>query len=374
MKTRFAIFVCGLLNMVFMNDVALSLHQHVVLSDKRLSVDGRPFVVKGVCWNPVVSGQSFPSGLPWFAKAWDQELSGDERAILRQDLQLMKGAGINTVRTYVAIVNREVLELLKEHQMYQIVPAFTFHKTSKDDILYIVNQLKDHPTTLFWELGNEWNYNRLYSEGPHRLSLHTVTERIIEAAELIRQIDSKHPISTSYGELPYFTIDGAHQPDLLSKEDFQRLDQVVDVWGLNVYSQDTFKNSDGVPRAQAMLSLSQKPIYFSEYGADAFNTNIRAVDERAQAHATRKLTEEIVDELAWQKKGGNVLGGTIFELSDEWWKAPGSPNHHDEGGHAPGGGPHPDGVFNEEYWGLTTIDRQAREAYYELAKIYKRLP
>ena len=374
MKPSIAMFFCGLLSVICVSRAALSKRQHVVLADSHLFVGGEPFIVKGVCWNPILPGETFPAGLPWFAKGFDEPLNEEDRTLIVQDLQLMKEAGINTVRTYLPIVNLETLELLKKFEIYQIVPTLNFYKVSLEDVKHLVDSLKSHPTTLFWELGNEWNYNRLYSEGSHHLSLSEVTDKLVKAGNMIRQMDPYHPISTSYGELPYFSKEGEDKPGLLSKKDFQRIDGVVDAWGLNVYSGDTFKNSQGTPRAVVMKELSHKPIYFSEYGADAFNAHGRSIDEDAQAFATYKLTKEIVDELAWQKKGGNVLGGTIFEFSDEWWKAPGAPEHHDEGGHAPGGGPHPDGIFNEEFWGVVTIDREPRKAYFELAKIYKSLP
>jgi hypothetical protein len=67
-----------------------------------------------------------------------------------------------------------------------------------------------------------------------------------------------------------------------------------------------------------------------------------------------------------------VLGGCIFELADEWSKASGagtSPTTHDVGGFA-NTGVYPDGIANEEWWGLVTVDRKTRKAYDALGALY----
>jgi hypothetical protein len=139
----------------------------------------------------------------------------------------------------------------------------------------------------------------------------------------------------------------------------------IDIWGINFYGglslDDVF---------ESWPTAGDGPMFLGEYGADAYNANTAMVDTAAQAEATRVLTQAIIDNYVTDDSGSTV-GGFIFEWSDEWWKdGGGSPDVQDVGGIAPGGGPHPDQTFNEEFWGIVDIDRNPRPAYDELKSLY----
>lgn len=307
-------------------------------------VAGERFDIRGICWNPVPQGHVHPQGLIFNPRGDAYDL-----ALVEQDLKLIKDAGFNTLRTYQVINDPRTLALVESYGLKIIVPIFNFHKTTDQQIRANVETLKNHPTTLIWEIGNEWNYNNLYNpEGNFDESL----ARIQSVITLIRSTDQSVPLAINYGELP-------------TKEVEKSL--AADVWGLNIYRSDDFE--DVFEKWQA---LSDKPMYIGEYGADAIDN--RAGDGRYapehQAHAVSKLTTQIIEQYA-SRGLGPALGGALFEFSDEWWKdGNGKADVHDIGGIAPGGGPYPDLEFNEEWWGIVTIDRTPRPAYYAIQKLY----
>ena len=302
---------------------------------RRVLVDGRALVLRGVCWNPVRAGTRHPEGL-------------DFAGLADRDIPLMVELGVNVVRTYEPLLDRAVLDKLEQAGIRVIDSIYPWGGSPADVVIERVRAVKDHPAILFWSLGNEWNYNGLYTG----LSPEDSMARLNEAARLVKSEDTQHPVATIYGELPDAAVLAA-MPD-------------IDVWGLNAYRGISFGNL-----FDDWQSSSDKPMFIAEYGADAYNTNTPAYDPESQSQAVVALTAEILDHASATSGDGVTLGGTLFEWADEWWKdEAGSLDAQDVGGIAPGGGPYPDQVFNEEWWGLVDIERTPRPAFDALRGLF----
>lgn len=305
----------------------------IEVDGRRLLVDGEPYEIRGVCWHPVERGAFPPPDYAGFAD---------------RDIPLMRDAGINTVRTYAPIRDRAVLDQLADAGIRVIESVYAYGGADPSVALEVVRAEADHPAILMWALGNEWNYNGLYAGVPFE----EARDRLERIARDIRAVDATHPIATIYGEVP-------------SAETVEAMPS-VDVWGLNVYRGIGFWDLFDV-----WAERSDTPMFFAEYGADAFDARRGSPNLDAQAEATRTLTEEWMAQSSARWDHGVALGGTVFELADEWWKSEGDPGVQDDGGAAPGGGPHPDGTFNEEWWGLVDMDRKPRPAYDALRDLFR---
>jgi exo-beta-1,3-glucanase (GH17 family) len=297
---------------------------------------GVPWDMKGIAWSPFGANEPFDgSGAIYATHA-------------AQDIPLMKAAHINTVRTYgpfeASGAGLAVLDALHAQNMMVAMTVFA----AFDDAKYVdaVTAFKDHPAVLLWVVGNEWNYNKLYSN-------HTFDEcvqKVNEVAAAIKALDANHPVATVYGELP-------------SAADYAKITS-VDVWGLNLYPYLDFGN-----RFTNWKALSPKPFFVSEYGADAFNDKSQSEDQASQAHALESLTNDLRAHLSAKDTGNPCIGGCPYEWNDEWWKS-GAPATHDTGGFA-NQGVYPDGFANEEWWGIVTAQRATRSAYTTLQMLYQ---
>lgn len=293
-----------------------------------------PAALLGVCWNPVGAGGLHPGDL-------------DYAGFAGVDIPRFVELGVNVVRTYEPLLDREVLDQLWAAGIQVINSIYPYGGADPGVVSERVRAVADHPAILFWSLGNEWNYNGLYVDLDHAESL----ARINEAARLVKAEDPTHPVATIYGELPSLETIG------------NMVD--IDVWGINAYRGLGF--GDLFDRWR---ELSDKPMFVAEYGADAYNANLPGYDPGSQALATAALAREILEQTT-RPGGARVLGGTIFEWADEWWKdAAGSSSAQDVGGIAPGGGPYPDQTFNEEWWGLVDIERAPRPAFESLRAVF----
>ncbi len=319
----FSLFSCGTTHE---SDVVRTLGRKLLVNDK-------PYLIKGVCYHPVSKGQTKRSF-----------------EFLDQDLALMVEAGINTIRVYEPIEELEVLDKIAASGL-KVIIGFGYNQNGYYDLLsgsYLdyIKKYKNHNAILFWELGNEYNYHPEWFDG-NIAHWYAVMNR---AAEVIHQEDENHPVSTAHGELP----------DALAINSCPE----IDLWGLNVYRWDQPETI--FPQWE---SLSNKPLYLSEAGADSYMAIEKAgfvsgENQKAQHQAIEKITRAVMQNQAL------CSGVTLFSFVDEWWKA-GNPNQQDIGGWAPNSNGVPyDGAPNEEFWGIITIERKKKTAFEAVKQIF----
>ena len=348
---------------------------NIQIVGRQLQINGQPFIMKGICYSPVRKGATYPEGLI------TNNPTDDDLAVIEKDFQMMHAAGINTIRTYQPLLDPRILDLLTKYKLRTIVPIFNNHLETLTNVTATISALKDHPSTLIWEIGNEWNFNFFYSQtssSPQGIGLPQSITLLENVAHVVRVMDNTHPISTVLGDLPLPTDDIWPELNLKGIDLFKE----IDLYGINVYSGITFGD-----RLTRWISTSVKPLYLAEFGTDAYNINIGPIDpttgkptggedDTTQDVVIDSLINEVLNNLSALNPNNVLIGGNLFEWCDEWWKPnvppPGVPAPPDS--HAPGGtsGPSLDHALNERWFGILDIDRNPRPAYYTLQKLYSK--
>jgi len=376
----------------------------------QLRVDGKPFFVKAIAYEPTPVGQSTHDGSrkdwmtadsnanglidgpfeSWVDENWNNEQDPGEAAV--GDFKLLKDMGVNALRHYHGASSREMLRVAYEkYGMMAIIGdlmgmyaggsgAKWYEGTDyanpehlenmRESIRRTVMKHKDEPYLLMWVLSNEGNYGFPgIPEGktlPERLGLGSKGKLqpvqmytfANEMARMIKSMDPEHPVAFSNGETVFIQTSGKLMTD-------------VDVFGANVY-----RGADGFGYSfwHDVKEYTGKPALITEFGCPAFHN--RKTLEEAAALQRNYLRGNWAD-IYFNRAGsghGNALGGVLYEFIDEWWKA----------GPAPEFDPYlqetigdfkaafPDGWMHEEWLGVTgqgdgsnsPFMRQLRPAYF----------
>lgn len=292
----------------------------------KLQVNGRDFMVNGMNWD------YFPVGTNFSYSLWKQP---DDiiQAALDAEMSLLKNMGVNSIRQYTGVPAKWIRYIYENYGIYTMLnhsfgrygltingawAPNTDYADPKvrallmEEVTQMVKDYKDTPGLLMYLLGNENNYG-LFWEGAETEDIpvkdrKSTTKALAmyklfnEATVAMKTQDTGHPIAICNGDLLFLDI---------IKEECKN----IDILGTNMYRGVSF--GDAFQRVKDELN---KPILFTEFGADAFNAVDNAEDQEAQAFYMVGNWKEIYENAAGLGKANNSLGGFTFQFSDGWWK------------------------------------------------------
>jgi len=278
-----------------------------------------------------------------------------------RSIQYLKYMNANTIRTYstpgktmltkMAAQNIRVIAGFWVETSYDLTQP-SVRQQVKDDFAKMVVDLKDNPGVLMWNLGNEQNY-----QNGNNANWYSLCQ---ELAIVAYQVEGEkyHPVCINNGNI--------YNVGSVSMNADDAALSYVDLWATNIYELNL------TPRFDIYRTKTNKPLVITEFGIDALDNRTKQEYETTQA---------VIDSMNWSQilsANDVVIGGTVFEYTDEWWKA-GDPNSHDYGGYTTGA--HPDGYSNEEWWGTIAVTQdqngdgydewRPRQVYYMFQRNWK---
>ncbi len=359
----------------------------------KLKVKGNDLMINGMNWD------YFPIGTNYNYSLWKQSDSVIRQA-LDDEMSLLKNMGVNTIRVYAGMPKKWIEYVYTNYGIYTMlnhsfgrygltidgawVPITEYADAKTRSLLMkeakdLVSEYKDTKGLLLFLLGNENNYG-LFWDGAETENIPVKDRKSTkraqylytlfnEAAVAMKAIDASHPVAICNGDLLFL--------DIIAKDC-----KDVDILGINAYRGISF--GDMFERVKKEYG---KPMFFSEFGSDAFNEVSKAEDQNGQANILKGNWKEIYENAAGMGKSGNCLGGFTFQFSDGWWKYAQTKNLevHDTNASWSNGGYSFDYVkgennMNEEWFGICAkgptnskgnYQLYPRSAYYTLKEVHQ---
>lgn len=345
----------------------------------KLVVSDKDFMINGMNWD------YFPIGTNFSYSLWNQP---DDliKSALDSEMSLLRNMGVNSIRQYTGVPAKWITYIYENYGIYTMlnhsfgrygltIDGAWFANTDYADprvktlllkeVTQMVNDYKGTPGLLMFLLGNENNYG-LFWEGaetedipvedrkstPKAKALYKLFN---EATVAMKAIDTSRPIAICNGDLLFLEI---------IKEECKD----IDILGTNMYRGASF--GDAFQKVRDELN---KPIMFTEFGADAYNAVENQEDQEAQAFYMVENWKEIYANAAGLGLANNSLGGFTFQFSDGWWKYGQTKNLdiHDNNASWPNGGYERDFTegennMNEEWFGICAKGSTNARGLYQL--------
>lgn len=331
MRTGLIVLILGIIAGLAVLFSKLGAHERVYIKTIegnrfQLIVNSKPYIIRGMVYSPVPIGENHSYDF------WSDPLKPH-----MLDGELMKDAGVNTIRVYqpgkYAKNTKEVIGDL--YNIFGIRVAMghwlgfwenpnyadaIFRERIKKDVLDMVRTYKDEKGILLWILGNENNIS--FSYGPQSTNLWTTDEIerlddpflkrqarakyyysfVNEIAREIHRVDPNHPVALANAELTDIDMAREAAPD-------------IDILGCSIYRGKSF----GSFFREAQKKFD-KPVLITEFGCDRYDAFLEKEDQSIQAEFIEAELKEIEKNTFAGNGVGNSIGCFVFEWTDEWWK------------------------------------------------------
>ena len=345
----------------------------------KLVVNGKGLMINGMNWD------YFPVGTNYTYSLWKQ--SDDFiKAALDNEMPMLKIMGVNAIRVYTGIQPKWIKYIYEKYGIYTMINhsfgryGLTLngkwvvnteysnplvHDLLLKEVTEIVQEYKNTPGLLLYLLGNENNYGLFWrgaetEDIPFDKRESTVGAKALyklfnEAVVSMKTIDNSHPVAICNGDLLFLDVIADECKD-------------IDILGVNMYRGVSF--GDAFQKTKEAL---KKPIMFTEFGSDAYNTVSSEEDQQSQAYYLTNNWKEIYQNAAGVGKAENCIGGFTFMFSDGWWKYKQTENLdvHDTHASWVNGGYLNDYVpgennMNEEWYGISAKGETDGRGHYQL--------
>jgi len=388
-QKKFRVHIWGIFALVILFSVNLAfadMNKVKVINDEsgsRIQVNGKDFMINGMNWD------YFPIGTNFSYSLWNQP---DDiiKSALDAEMSLLKNMGVNVIRQYTGVQPKWIEYIYEKYGIYTLlnhsfgrygltlngewVAVTNYSNPATQEFLLsevdkLVKEYKNTPGLLMYLLGNENNYGLFWAGAETEDFPDDEEEKkfvgekrgrpmyklMNDAAKKMKAIDSSHPVAICNGDVLFIDIVAEECTD-------------VDVYGTNTYRGVSFGDM-----FQVVKEKLNKPLMFTEFGADAFNAIENAEDQKSQAYYMVGNWKEIYENASGIGKADNSIGGFTFQFSDGWWKYGQTKNltiHDNNASWANGGYPIDlapgENNMNEEWFGICAKGPTNQRGLYQL--------